>query len=144
MIVRGVRGAKISEDIFKENLEFQILNANLIASKKHVIHTINQAKSKKRIAKNFWMEILIRASGKRQIGEAINMIGARDGNVCIICKDEETLNKVLEKIGGELDDSVLELNEEKEKRIREAFKIKGFGNTVERVLEKISLLEIKF
>ncbi|WP_457611843.1 KEOPS complex subunit Cgi121 [Methanocaldococcus sp.] len=144
MIIRGVRGAKINEDIFKENLEFQILNADLIATKKHILHAIEQAKKKRNIAKNFWMEILVRASGRRQIGDAINIMGAKDGNVCIVCKDEETLKKILDKIGGELDDEVLELNEEKEKKIRKAFNIKGFGGLVERVLEKIALLEIKF
>ena len=143
MIIRGIKGAKINNDIFNSGLKFQILNANLIATKKHVLHAINQAKTKKPIARNFWMEILIRASGQRQIHEAIEIIGAKDGNVCLICEDEKTFKKVHELIGGEIDDSVLEINEEKEKLIREVFDIKGFGNVVERVLEKIALIELK-
>jgi len=34
-------------------------------------------------------------------------------------------------------------NEDKERLIREIFKIRGFGNVVERVLEKIALIELK-
>ncbi|ACV24196.1 KEOPS complex subunit Cgi121 [Methanocaldococcus fervens] len=143
MIVKGIRGAKISNDIFNLDLEFQILNADLIATKKHVLHAINQAKTKKPIARNFWMEILVRASGQRQIHEAIKIIGAKDGNVCLICEDEEIFKKIHELIGGEIDDSILEINEDKERLIREVFGIKGFGNVVERVLEKIALIELK-
>ena len=143
MIIKGIKDAEINNEIFNLGLKFQILNANLIATKKHVLHAINQAKTKKPIAKSFWMEILVRASGQRQIHEAIKIIGAKDGNVCVVCEDEDTFRKVHELIGGEVDDSVLEINEEKEKLIREVFKIKGFGNVVERVLEKISLIELK-
>ncbi|XRO75216.1 KEOPS complex subunit Cgi121 [Methanocaldococcus sp. 28A] len=143
MIIRGIRDAKINNDIFNLGLKFQILNADLIATKKHVLHAINQAKTKKPIARNFWMEILVRASGQRQINEAIKIIGAKDGNVCLVCEDEETFKKVHKLIGGEIDDSVLEINEEKEKLIRKVFDIKGFGNVIERVLEKIALIELK-
>jgi tRNA threonylcarbamoyladenosine modification (KEOPS) complex Cgi121 subunit len=143
MIIRGIKGAKINNEIFNLGLKFQILNANLVATKKHVLHAINQAKTKKPIARNFWMEILVRASGQRQIHEAIKIIGAKDGNVCLICEDEDTFRKVYELIGGEIDDSVLEINEEKERLIREVFKIRGFGDIVERVLEKIALIELK-
>ncbi|AAB98167.1 TPA: hypothetical protein HA335_01490 [Methanocaldococcus jannaschii] len=143
MIIRGIRGARINNEIFNLGLKFQILNADVVATKKHVLHAINQAKTKKPIAKSFWMEILVRASGQRQIHEAIKIIGAKDGNVCLICEDEETFRKIYELIGGEIDDSVLEINEDKERLIREIFKIRGFGNVVERVLEKIALIELK-
>jgi len=142
MIIRGIRGARINNEIFNLGLKFQILNADVVATKKHVLHAINQAKTKKPIAKSFWMEILVRASGQRQIHEAIKIIGAKDGNVCLICEDEETFRKIYELIGGEIDDSVLEINEDKERLIREIFKIRGFGNVVERVLEKIALIEL--
>ncbi|ENN95695.1 KEOPS complex Cgi121-like protein [Methanocaldococcus villosus KIN24-T80] len=142
MIIRGIRGAKIKEDIF--NIKgFQILDADKIATKKHILHAINQAKTKKMITKDFWMEILVRASGQRQISEAIKIMGAKDGNVCLVCEDEEIFNKIYNIIGGEIDDSVLDLNEKKEKIIRNIFKIRGFGNLVERVLEKIALIELK-
>ncbi|MDK2790684.1 MAG: hypothetical protein PWP15_1191 [Methanothermococcus sp.] len=143
MIIKGIRHAKVSKEVFNLNLPFQILNADLVASKKHIIHSINQAKTKKPISNNMWMEILVRASAQRQITNAIKTIGVKEGkegNICIICENEETLNKVLDVVGGEIDDSVLELNEEKEKKIREVFDIKGYGSTLERVCEKIALL----
>ncbi len=142
MYIRGIRGAKIKDEVFKIK-NCQILNAKVIATKKHILHAINQAKTKNMISKDFWMEILVRASGRRQISEAIKIFGAKDGDVCVVCEDEETFNKIYKIIGGEIDDSVLELNEEKERIIKNVFNIKGFGGIVERVLEKIALMEVK-
>lgn len=46
MIIRGIRGARINNEIFNLGLKFQILNADVVATKKHVLHAINQAKTK--------------------------------------------------------------------------------------------------
>ncbi len=175
MIIVGVRNAKITNDIFNLRLPFQILNADLIATKKHIIHAINQAKSKKPITKSFWMEILVRASAQRQISNAIKIIGVKpderkNSNICIVCEDEETLNKLLNIIGGEIDDSVLELTQSKIENIKRIYNIKGLDNNsnnneynnrnnseynnsnnseynneddlVKRVCEKISIIEV--
>ncbi|WP_423793065.1 KEOPS complex subunit Cgi121 [Methanocaldococcus indicus] len=142
MIIRGIRGAKIKDEVFNIK-EKQLLNAKFIATERHILQAIYQAKTKKNIAKDFWMEILVRASGRRQINEAIRIFGAKDGDICVVCKDEETFKKIHNIVGGEVDNSVLDLNEEKEKAIRNIFKIKGYGSTVERVLEKIALMEVK-
>ncbi|WP_292460281.1 KEOPS complex subunit Cgi121 [Methanothermococcus sp.] len=155
MIIKGIRNAKITNKIFNLKLPFQILNADLIATKKHVIHAINQAKSKKPITNSFWMEILVRASAQRQISHAIKIIGVKPdekkkSNICVVCEDEETLNKLLDVVGGEVDDSVLELTPSKMENIKKIYNIKGLDDNneynkddlVKRVCEKISIIEV--
>ena len=150
MIVVGVRGCVIREDIFKLDLPFQILDGDVVATEKHILHAINQAKSKEPITNSFWMEILVRASGQRQISNAIEIIGVKTGegrNVCIVCPDEDTLKEILRHIGGRIDNSVLDLNPEKLERIRKVFNIKGEyfkeeEDVVKRVCEKISVMEV--
>ena len=152
MIIVGVRDAKIINDIFNLKLPFQILNADLIATKKHIIHAVNQAKSKKPITNSFWMEILVRASAQRQISNAIKIIGVKPderkkSNICIVCEDEETLNKLLNTVGGEIDDSVLELTPSKMENIKRTYNIKGLDDNneddlIKRVCEKISIIEV--
>ena len=156
MMIVGIRDAKITSDIFNLKLPFQILNAYLIATKKHIIHAINQAKSKKPITNSFWMEILVRASAQRQISNAIKIIGVKPderkkSNICIVCEDEETLNKLLNTVGGEIDDSVLELTPSKMENIKRTYNIKGLDDNneynneddlVKRVCEKISIIEV--
>ena len=156
MIIVGVRDAKITKDVFNLKLPFQILNADLIATKKHIIHAVNQAKSKKPITNSFWMEILVRASAQRQISNAIKIIGVKPderkkSNICIVCEDEETLNKLLNTVGGEIDDSVLELTPSKMENIKRTYNIKGLDDNneynneddlVKRVCEKISIIEV--
>ena len=156
MIIVGIKDTKITNDIFNLKLPFQILNADLIATKKHIIHAVNQAKSKKPITNSFWMEILVRASAQRQISNAIKIIGVKPderkkSNICIVCEDEETLNKLLNTVGGEIDDSVLELTPSKMENIKRTYNIKGLDDNneynneddlVKRVCEKISIIEV--
>ncbi|AXI25375.1 hypothetical protein CFE53_04190 [Methanofervidicoccus sp. A16] len=150
MIVVGVRDCTIKEDIFKLNLPFQILNGDVIATEKHILHAINQAKSKEPITNSFWMEILVRASAQRQISTAIEIIGVKTGkgrNICIVCPDEDTLEEVLKHTGGKIDNSVLDLNPEKLERIRKIYDIKedyfkDEEEVVKRICEKISVMEI--
>ncbi|ABR54199.1 Protein of unknown function DUF509 [Methanococcus vannielii SB] len=142
MIIKGVKNSKVPEEIFKMNLEFQLLNADLIATKTHILQGIYQAETKKNISSSIWVEILLRISGTKQISNAIKTFGAKSGNVCIICKDLETFQKILDLIGGTLDDEVLELNEYKEDKIKTLFDIKNCKNLVERVCEKVALIEV--
>jgi len=150
MIVVGVRDCTIKEDLFKLDLPFQILNGDVIATEMHILHAINQAKSKEPITNSFWMEILVRASAQRQISTAIEIIGVKTGegrNICIVCPDEDTLKEVLKHTGGKIDNSVLDLNPKKLERIRKIYGIKeeyfkDEEEVVKRVCEKISVMEI--
>jgi len=150
MIVVGVRDCVIKEDLFKLDLPFQILNGEVIATEKHILHVINQVKSKEPITNSFWMEILVRASAQRQISTAIEMIGVKTGegrNICIVCQDESTLREILKHTGGRIDNSVLDLSPEKLEKIRKIYDIKEeyFKNEediIKRVCEKISVMEI--
>ncbi|AEK19997.1 KEOPS complex Cgi121-like subunit [Methanococcus maripaludis X1] len=142
MIIKGIRDAEVPDEIFKMGLNFQILNADMVATKTHIFHSIYQAKTKNNISKNIWMEILLRASGQKQISNAIKILGAKKGNICVVCEDEKTFEKIKNTVKGCIDDSVLELNSEKEKKIREVFEINLHGNLIERVCEKIALIEV--
>ena len=158
MIIVGLRNCDITEELFKLDLPFQILNGDLIATEKHILHAINQAKSKEPITKSFWMEILLRASAQRQISNAIGIIGAKVGkgrNICIVCPNEDVVNKILKYVDGEIDNSILELNPKKVKMIKKVYNIKEsyeynrrdtmnkeYEELIKRVCEKISLIEI--
>ena len=118
MIIKGIRNAEVPDEIFKMGLEFQILNADLIATKTHILHSIYQAKTKHNISKNIWMEILLRASGHKQISNAIKVLGARKGNICVVCGDENTFEQIKDIVKGLVDNRVLKLNEKKKKNFR--------------------------
>ncbi|WP_405267219.1 KEOPS complex subunit Cgi121 [Methanobrevibacter sp.] len=81
----------------KENDEIiQLLNADSIASKDHVIHGVNQAflafERGENLAKDLSVEIVLRCSAQRQISKAFNLLGLKEGdmNLCAVlinCQD---------------------------------------------------------
>lgn len=148
MIIVGIRNGIITEDLFNKKLPFQCINADVVCTKKHIQHSINQSLSKKRITNNIFMEILVRCSAQRQISVAIKKLGVplnKKSNICLVCENKEVLNKILPEIGGEIDNSVLELNNNKIKKIMEVYNIKNFvskEDLIMRVCEKISLIEV--
>ncbi len=165
MIIKGIENCNVNEELFNLNLNFQIINSNCVATEKHILHAINQAKTKKNITNNFWMEILVRASGQRQISTAIKKLGVKGNNVdiCVICDNIETFNKILEITKGKVNDNLLSLNLYKINIIKEIFNINenidniinnnNTNNTndssineydylIKRVCEKISVIEI--
>ena len=148
MIIKGIKNAKITQNIFNLKLPFQLLNADCIASKKHILHAINQATSKTPITNNIWMEILVRASAQRQISNAIKTIGAKgeNANICVVCDSEETFNIILEAVGGIPDEDILELRDSKINNIKKIYNIKENENDkeyiIKRVCERISIIEV--
>ena len=81
----------------KEDAEIiQLLNADSIASKNHIIHGVNQAflafERGENLAKDLSVEIVLRCSAQRQISKAFNLLGLKEGdmNLCAVminCKD---------------------------------------------------------
>lgn len=74
----------------------QLLNADSIASEKHVIHGVNQAflafERGENLAKDISVEIVLRCSAQRQISKAFKLLGLKEGemNLCAVlinCKD---------------------------------------------------------
>lgn len=75
----------------------QLLDADAICSKKHVIHGFNQAelafKRGENLANDLSVEICLRCSAQRQISKAFNLLGLKEGNmnlcaVLINCDEE--------------------------------------------------------
>ena len=68
----------------------QILNADSIVSKNHIIHGVNQAflafERGENLAKDISVEIVLRCSAQRQISKAFNLLGLHEGemNLCAV------------------------------------------------------------
>ena len=81
----------------KKNDEIiQLLNADSIVSKNHIIHGVNQAflafERGENLAKDISVEIALRCSAQRQISKAFKILGLKEGemNLCAIlinCQD---------------------------------------------------------
>ena len=74
----------------------QLLNADNIVSKNHVLHGVNQAflafERNENLAKDISVEIVLRCSAQRQISKAFKILGLKKGemNLCCVlinCKD---------------------------------------------------------
>ena len=84
-------------DSIKEDDEIiQLLNADSIASKTHIIHGVNQAFNAfnrgENLANDISVEIALRCSAQRQISKAFKILGLNEGkmNICAVlinCKD---------------------------------------------------------
>ena len=84
-------------DTIKEDGEIiQLLNADSIVSKNHIIHGVNQAflafDRGENLAKDLSVEIALRCSAQRQISKAFKILGLKEGemNLCAVlinCKD---------------------------------------------------------
>jgi KEOPS complex subunit Cgi121 len=96
----------------------QLLNADSIASRNHVIHGVNQAflafDRDENLAKDISVEIVLRCSAQRQISKAFKILGLKEGdmNLCAIlvnCRDySNELSSIFTR-----DDSVLDGGDEK-------------------------------
>ena len=96
----------------------QLLNADSIASRNHVIHGVNQAflafDRDENLAKDISVEIVLRCSAQRQISKAFKILGLKEGdmNLCAIlvnCRDySNELSSIFIR-----DDSVLDGGDEK-------------------------------
>lgn len=84
------------DSIKKEGEIIQLLNADSIASKDHIIHGVNQAflafERGENLANDVSVEIALRCSAQRQISKAFKMLGLKEGkmNLCAVlinCKD---------------------------------------------------------
>jgi len=127
----------------------QLMNADGIAGRKHAVHaTIHAIKSfsrKENISKDMGLEICVRASGQRQISQALKMLGIKNGkmNVCAVavgCK--ENLMEQLTDILGVRDDNVLEADEDNLKNIYciSNLEVETAGSVSKLLIERTALL----
>ena len=103
-------------------MEIQLLNANAIASKNHIIHGVNQAilafDRGENLAKDLSVEIVLRCSAQRQISKAFKILGLSEGDMelCAVLINCDDYTNELESMFTR-DDSVLTPNELKLKEI---------------------------
>jgi KEOPS complex subunit Cgi121 len=116
------------DSIKKDDEIIQLLNADSIVSKDHIVHGVNQAflafERGENLAKDISVEIVLRCSAQRQISKAFKILGLSEGemNLCAVlinCDDySDELNSLFIS-----DDDVLIANEEK---LKEIYKISDF------------------
>lgn len=126
-------------DEIKEDGEIiQLLNADSIVSKNHIIHGVNQAllafERGENLAKDLSVEIALRCSAQRQISKAFKILGLKEGqmNLCVILINSKDHTSELSEIFN-LDDGVFECYDE---NIIKIYKISS------QELENMSLEEI--
>ena len=173
VVVSGARSVKVDDtnrllEVFKEKLgvEHQLLDADYIASPKHLLssayHALAAFELGENIARSLAMEVLLYASANRQISEALSLLGLKTGmrNVAFvaICETEEEAKRCARLFSDLVGESkvsmeVLEVTPSKASLIKEAFDIgddevlvltsMGINEEealVEIVLERVALL----
>lgn len=110
------------EDIKEDGEIIQLLNADAVVSRNHIIHGVNQAflafERGENLAKDISVEIVLRCSAQRQISKAFKILGLSEGemNLCAVLINCKNYSKELSEIFTP-DDSVLEADSEKIKDI---------------------------
>jgi tRNA threonylcarbamoyladenosine modification (KEOPS) complex Cgi121 subunit len=162
------------EELFQElkkinDVNFQLINLNLIAGKEHLYFSILNALHGFKIRKNFsrslGIEVILYASTQRQIKSAIEIMGAKANQPVVLVAVDSNKEKLKNFISqaskffdATLEDSILEeWSEEKIQRIINAFKISkdeikalktkktSIPETLKKlVIERIALLSIKY
>ena len=141
--------SKINE-IKKDGEIIQLLNADAVASKDHIIHGVNQAivafNRGENLAKDLSVEIVLRCSAQRQISKAFKVLGLSEGemNLCAVLLDCDDYSSQLESLFTR-DDSVLEADEEKLKAIYKISDVEAENMSVEDILiDRITKLIVDY
>ncbi len=130
----------------------QLLNADGIAGKNHILHATQQAiyafKRKDNIANDLGLEICVRASAQRQISKALKILGLKKGlnNICAVIIDcNKTMDNELELLLGKRDDEVLKADINNLKDIYQITdrEIENSGNITRAMIERTSLLVLE-
>jgi len=117
------------------NCQVQIFDAEMIAGLDHlyfsVVNALKAVDSGNKISDSLAMEILLYASGQHQIDKAIRMLGVKPGSsqivVIILSKTKEksmrAMLKISKVIGGEQNDEVIDITDEKFQKLKSAFEV---------------------
>ena len=140
----------------KKGMACQIMDASKVYGREHVIsaveHAVRAFRNETNSCRTLDLEILLYASGKRQIKDAIDFMGAGDSGefvfVAVSSSGENEYKSVvdfLEEEGFEIDDEIIRGNEETLKRfgITEG-EIKSVDKSMygDLILEKVAIVDI--
>lgn len=103
------------DSIRQEGEIIQLLNADSIVSKNHIIHGVNQAflafDRGENLANDISVEIVLRCSAQRQISKAFKMLGLHEGemDLCVVLINSKDYISELSSLFS-LDESVFNPN----------------------------------
>lgn len=155
MIIIGAKGKINVEDVLKRlkklNCKFaQIVNADYVCGKEHLIVAYELAKrafkNRRNICKNIEMEFLVYASAKKQIKDALAVMGAKDrGNYAFVfdgMRKKDAL-KFVKDLGLKIDDKVIEPTIKKIKKFVNEKELKTIDKSFyfDLIFEKMAMME---
>ena len=125
------------QNIRKEtgNVTVQFFDARFVAGYEHlyfaVLNALTAFKNNLNISRNLAVEILLYAAAERQIRNAVELLGIKEGtgNIAVVIlaenKDEivNILNRLSKLVQASEDESILEIDDEKFEAIKRMFKI---------------------
>jgi tRNA threonylcarbamoyladenosine modification (KEOPS) complex Cgi121 subunit len=126
---------KTSRKQTRQNVDIQFFDAELIATQEHlyfaILNALQAFKNKTNHSKSPAMETILFSSAQRQIQRAIERCGIKPQTknmaMIIIAEDPKQIQDVLQAVtkcvGGEPDESVLEMTKAKEEKIKKTFEI---------------------
>ena len=138
-------------DLIKKDDEIiQLLNADYIVSKNHIIHGVNQAflafERGENLAKDISVEIVLRCSAQRQISKAFNILGLHEGemNLCAVLINCDDYSNELSSLFNS-DDSVLMPDVDKLRKVYKISDVELENMTVEEIIiDRITKLTVDY
>ncbi len=142
----------LSSKCKNENCSIQLLHGRGIAGRKHLLQAISQALKAfdrdENISKDIGLEICVRASFRRQISRALNILGIEKGKIPICAVFIDCDSEVIEEIGeilGKRDDKVFQADVN---ALKDIYKIKdneinASGNIERVMIERSALLSLE-
>jgi len=142
--IAGFRDVKIEDSeeiekligsVRKQGALVQFLNAELVATWEHlyfaVLDAVVSSRNNCNISRKLEVEVMLYASGQRQIRKAIDVIGVKRGcidlAVVVLSCDQAlvkaTLAEIRNRFGKETDDSILEMSRRQAEKIKRVFEI---------------------
>lgn len=158
--VRGARGSitsvddaldKVNQFCKERDCEAQMMDAGLVFGTTHILSAFEHARRAfdegRNSSRTLATEVLLYASGERQISESIEKMGIKDGTTefCIVLLGEADIEGLVHDLGLKEDDSVLE---------GDISKLRAFGisqkemdtlpeeNVFDLVLERVAMVDL--
>jgi len=113
----------------------QIFDYLAVASWRHLLHAsilaLKALREGRMLARDLGIEILLYVAGERQIREAISKVGIKEDSRGIVIlyfardreEAERLFDEVVKELGGLLDDSLIEISEDKMEELKRRFSI---------------------
>lgn len=155
MIIVGARGKIDVEKTIEKLKKFkfaQVMDATCVCGEEHVIVAYEHAKrafeNGRNVCRDMTLEFLLYASGKRQIKDAIEFIGAKEEGEYVFVfdgVDERKAIEFVEEMGLEIDEKVIAPSVEKLKKFgisEEEMETVGKPFYYDLIFEKIAMVEL--